>query len=222
MSRVLNVAIVILAGTMSLGSFGQTPQAPAENTTVPQSARRNSVASVLDRMTRRLNLSGEQREQITPVLQDEQQQARAIRQDTSLTPEQRRGKLWQLRDSTRAQVESLLTPEQVARMARPRGRPGMGGQAMARMARRLNLTDDQKAKIKPLLSSQHEQVKAVRSDKSLTTTQKQDRIGEIRKSTHQQVVALLTPEQQERLKEMRGNRHRGGEAIQAPTAQPEP
>ncbi len=167
-----------------------------------------------------LNLSEDQRSRIEPILQDEMQQAKAIRQDTSLTPEQKRGKMLQLRDSSRAQVEALMTPEQVARLPR-RGT----GRRMAKMAQRLNLTPDQKAKMKPLLLDQHKQVQAVRADASLTPEQKQGKIREIRKSTHQQVMALLTPEQQQQLKEMRGRWGRGaghGMGQQPPSAQPQP
>lgn len=175
----------------------------------------------LDRMSHMLNLSEDQKSQIEPILQDEVQQAQAIRQDASLTPEQKRGKMLQLRDSSRARVEAVLTPEQVARMPR-RG----AGRRMARMAQRLNLTADQKAKMKPLMVGQHKQVQAVRADASLTPEQKQDKIREIRTSTHRQVMALLTPEQQQQLKQMRG-RWRGhgaghGMGQQPSSAQPQP
>lgn len=211
MNKGRNLLLIFTAGMLSLAAFGQTQQAPANNqsTSAPATSKRDPVATRVGQMSRRLNLTEEQKAQITPVLQDQLQQERAIRQNKSLTPQQRIGQLRQLRDSSRAQVEALLTPEQVAKMPRP-GAP----RAMARMAQRLNLTADQKSKIRPLFADQHKQVQAVQSDAALTPQQRQEKVREIRKATQQQVMAVLTPEQQQQMKQMRRWRQRNGTGNQ--------
>lgn len=223
MSRARYIVVLLTATLVSLAASGQASQAPANeqsNSATSAQDTRDRVATHLDRMARRLNLTEEQKAQITPILQDQVAQARAIRHDASLTPEQKRGKLRLLRDSSRAEVESVLTPEQVARMPRPGAARGM-----ARIARRLDLSAEQKAKIRPLLVQQHKEVRAIREDSALSAQQKKERVREVRKSTHQQILALLTPQQQQELKDMRGRWHErrhGRNSNQAPETPSQP
>ncbi len=181
-----------------------------------------------ERMAQELNLTDQQKTQIQNIFQTQRQQAQAIRQDASLTPEQRQDKLKQLRESTHQQITGVLTPEQqqkfqqlraqhqgMGRGRMGRGEAGPGG--MGPLAR-LNLTSDQKAKIQPILQSQHQQVQAVRQDSSLTPEQKQAKIRDIRKTTRTQIDALLTPDQQQQLQQMW--QHRGPHGQQGPPPSP--
>lgn len=71
------------------------------------------------------------------------------------------------------------------------------------LGQQLNLTDDQKEKLKPILQDQHKQMKAVRDDTSLTQDQKHEKMKQIHESTHTQIQAILTPEQQEKFKQLK-------------------
>src|SRR5579864_5588384 len=71
------------------------------------------------------------------------------------------------------------------------------------LSEKLNLTEDQKAKLKPVLQDQAQQMKAVRDDTSLTPEQKAAKKKAIHETTHDQINAVLTPEQQEKFKEMK-------------------
>lgn len=84
-----------------------------------------------------------------------------------------------------------------------RGRHGdrkMDPQArLDRMSKALNLTDDQKAKIKPILDNEQQQMQALKSD---TSTAKQDRRAkamEIHKNTMDQIRPILNSDQQAKL-----------------------
>jgi Spy/CpxP family protein refolding chaperone len=66
----------------------------------------------LGHLTRRLNLTQEQQASLKPIFADEAKQIEALRQDTSLTLEQRRAKIHELRQNTNSQITSVLTPEQ--------------------------------------------------------------------------------------------------------------
>lgn len=79
-----------------------------------------------------LNLTQQQKEQIKPIFQSTRQQMQALRNDTSLTPEQRHQKLQEIRQNQQAQLKSILTPEQIEQlqqMRQHRGRRGQGGQS---------------------------------------------------------------------------------------------
>jgi Spy/CpxP family protein refolding chaperone len=67
----------------------------------------------------------------------------------------------------------------------------------------LNLTADQQAAIKSIHENFRQQAQAIKNDSSLTPNQKKAKFKELRKSTHEQMMAKLTPEQQQKLKQLR-------------------
>ncbi|HEY7616894.1 MAG TPA: hypothetical protein VH744_08830 [Terriglobales bacterium] len=66
------------------------------------------------------------------------------------------------------------------------------------MAKELNLTADQQAKLKPILEDQQKQIEAVWQDTSLSDEAKKAKKTEIKSSTNTQIKALLSTEQQEK------------------------
>lgn len=90
-------------------------------------------------------------------------------------------------------------------------RPGVE-QRLQRLSQELNLDDQQKAKIKPILEAEHKQMEALRSDSSLSPEDRRAKFREIHENTLKQMNPILTPEQQEKFAAMRKKRmeHRGG------------
>lgn len=80
-------------------------------------------------------------------------------------------------------------------------------QRLDRLSQKLNLTDDQKAQIKPLLEDQHRQMMALREDTSLSREQKRAKFQEIRKQTFEKMNPILSPEQQKQFQQMQQMRH---------------
>jgi protein CpxP len=76
-------------------------------------------------------------------------------------------------------------------------------QRLQHISTELNLTDDQKAKIKPLLQEEVSQLKTLRSDTSLSPDQRQAKAKEIHQTYSSQIQAVLTPEQQKKWAEMK-------------------
>jgi len=78
----------------------------------------------------------------------------------------------------------------------------------------LNLTTDQKAKMKEIQQSSKEQRDAIRNDASLTPEQKMAKMKDLRKSQSEKVNSILTPDQQAKRKasmeKMRSNRRMHG------------
>lgn len=94
----------------------------------------------------------------------------------------------------------------------PAGAPDHKGHHMDRLkelAEKLGLTEDQKAKIKPILQDEMQAMKALRDDTSLDKDAKHQKMMAIRKSHADQILAILTPEQQAKFKAMR-EQHRKG------------
>lgn len=236
--------MAVVGGTILFGLSAlaqQTPtdaqNAPAQTQNVPagKMKARDNIAMRIQRMSQHLNLTEDQKSKITPILQSQMEQARSIRQDTSLTPDQRRAKMKELRESTRSQIEPILTPEQREKMenfAQRRkemrgGREmGMGSaRQMDRLSQKLNLTDEQKSKLQPLFEEHRKQMQSLWQDTSLTPEQRREKAKELRQANHQQMLAILTPEQQQKLQQMRADRphrrHGYGQGM-GPDVQPAP
>jgi Spy/CpxP family protein refolding chaperone len=195
---------LFLAATMA----AQTELAPSDNA-VPAPHKMMRDHGGFEQMAQQLNLTDQQKTQIQGFRKAGHEQAQSIRQDTSLTQEQKRDKFRELRASTHQQVLGVLTPEQQQQMKQFREQHrGMGaGLGYGPMAK-LNLTDDQRAKIQPILQSSRQQAEAVRNDTTLTPDQKHAKMREIHQGAMTQMNSLLTPEQQQQLQQMR--QHRGG------------
>ena len=215
------ISIALLSLLLAAAMVAQTAPAPSDNTPAAPHPMMSRNHGGWERMAQQLNLTDQQKTQIQNFTQAARQQALSIKQDTSLTPEQKRDKFKQLRASTHQQVLGVLTPEQQQQMKQLRSQyAGMGngkGAGMGPLAK-LNLTQDQRAKIGPIMQSVRQQAQAVRNDTTLTPQQKRAKMRDIHQGAMTQLNSLLTPEQQQQWQEMR--QHRGPGGKQGPPPAP--
>jgi Spy/CpxP family protein refolding chaperone len=97
----------------------------------------------------------------------------------------------------------------------PNGRPGRGGNVENRLenlSKQLNLTNEQKEKIRPLLKHEMERIREIRNNTSLTQAEARRRMQTVRKNTNQHIAEILTPEQKKQWRQMRPERRGGGES----------
>ena len=66
----------------------------------------------LQHMTQMLNLTSDQQTKIKPILENESQQMQALRADTSMTREDKFGKMRSIRETTNSQITPILTTAQ--------------------------------------------------------------------------------------------------------------
>lgn len=74
------------------------------------------------------------------------------------------------------------------------------------MMQELNLSVDQKAKMKALHEDLHQQRNAIQNDTTLSLDQKKEKMKELHKTQMQKMNLILTPEQQAKLKTFREQR----------------
>jgi protein CpxP len=98
-------------------------------------------------------------------------------------------------------------------------RPDRAEQRLKRLSKKVNLTDDQKEKIRPILQNEEKQSAELDSDTTLTPQQKHKKTREIRMASRSQIDEILTPEQKEQLPSHRANA--GGHHHQKPGAVPQ-
>jgi len=93
-----------------------------------------------------------------------------------------------------AAQEAGGAPPSAQQAPRPRGRVE---RQLQRMTETLNLTDDQVAKIRPILQNRNQQLKDLRGDSSLPQGEARAKAAAIRRSAREQIDQILTPEQRE-------------------------
>ncbi len=97
--------------------------------------------------------------------------------------------------------------------APPGGGRGMrGGPTLDQLATALSLTDDQKAKVKPILDARDQKVKDLRADTSLSQDDRRTKMQSIRQETSDALKAVLTADQFTKYQQLtqRGRRPGGG------------
>jgi Spy/CpxP family protein refolding chaperone len=85
------------------------------------------------------------------------------------------------------------------------------------MLANLNLTDDQKAQIKQIYEGMRSKAEAVKNDSSLSADQKEAKIRDLRRDTHEQVKKVLTPDQRKQFEENMRD-HRDSKQQQPPAS----
>ena len=70
------------------------------------------------------------------------------------------------------------------------------------LTQNLNLTNDQREKLRPIITDEGEQLHLVRINERMTPDQKRTKVVEIREAFAPKIAAELTPEQQEKWKKL--------------------
>jgi Spy/CpxP family protein refolding chaperone len=89
---------------------GATTADAADQPTAP--APQGEVATKLQEIAERLELTEEQKTQIAPILQKEIADLKVLRDDTSMRRGQKARRLQEISDTAGGQIRALLTPEQ--------------------------------------------------------------------------------------------------------------
>ena len=123
MSRFGKLLIAALLFT-GFSAFAQDSNQPASASpgAKPDHMRGDRVEQKLKRLSKRLNLTADQKEKLRPVLQDEEQQLKSLEDDNSMTLQQKHRKTREIRMSVRSQMDAILTPEQKDKLQSERPR----------------------------------------------------------------------------------------------------
>ena len=112
------VAASLIAGASAF-SFGQesqpATQAPSASSSDKQGHGKHGKqdpAERVQKLSKKLNLSSEQQTKVQGILESQQQQMQSLRQDTSLSAQDRKAKAADLRQSTSSQIRAVLNADQ--------------------------------------------------------------------------------------------------------------
>lgn len=110
------IVLILLAAGLTFAQTSQEQQAPTPDKHAGMHHHAESVDQLLQTLSQKLNLSDDQKANIKPILQDQMQQMKAVRTDSSLSEEQKRAKIKSIHDSSHDRINAVLTPEQQAKL----------------------------------------------------------------------------------------------------------
>jgi Spy/CpxP family protein refolding chaperone len=110
-STALALAFALLIALTGLRIAAQTDASSLDPET------KAKVQEKLQQISTELNLTDAQKTQLKPILQSEVQQLQAVKNDTSLSSDQKQAKANDIRQSYKSQMSNILTPEQQKKWA---------------------------------------------------------------------------------------------------------
>jgi Spy/CpxP family protein refolding chaperone len=122
--------------------------------------------------------------------------------------------------SQSAPAQAAPAPPSSTQQSAPSTASPNSAQAQANEDNPLNLTDDQKAKLRPIIADENQQMEALRNDNSMSQAQKIDKANQIRAQASPKIKAVLTPEQLQKLAQLQQDRARQQQQESQPGAPP--
>ena len=199
MNRQTLTALAAVASTLSL----QPLASAADNKEAARPAGGDRLAAVRERMqdtARELDLTPEQKEKLQAIVREKMEKLRDLRQDTSLSPQEKREKFQAAREEITAEVKKVLTTEQFEKWKAKQGQPAAAGaeRPLAKLEgaiKELNLTDDQKEQLKPLYQEQMEKLRELHQDNSLSMPEKLEKLKALQKEIAPKLKKVMDAEQ---------------------------
>lgn len=151
-----------------------------------------------------MNLTPEQKSKMKELRQNNKSQMDAIKNDATLTQDQKKEKIQTLRKSEKQNMGQVLTEEQKSKLreAHEKGKNADFIYKEKRM-KDLGLNADQKMKMKEMRTDSKQQMEAIKNDPSLTQDQRKQKTKELHQNQQKEMNNLLTADQKAKMKSER-------------------
>jgi len=159
-------------------------------------------------MMKELNLSTDQKAQLKSSHESYKQQLGELNKNEAITVKESRDRKDALRKWQKEKMMAILTPAQKIKLEQIKNNRQARHEAMAakrldKMKAKLNLSDEQVAKISTAKQAEHEQFKAITQNDNLSRLQKKDQVMALREQNKNNFKSILTPEQISKMEEMK-------------------
>lgn len=178
----------------------------------PHNGDRFDVEKKVEKMTERLELDEQQAAKIRTIMKRSKADIDAVRASDEERSEKRK-EMRAIRESTRAEVEAVLTPAQLDKAREHRAtmkkrhqkmRKRHGARGMRGLKKKLDLSDDQVAQIREVRKEAKSDMRAiVKDDFDGDRAAAADKLRERREQMVSDIEGLLTPDQVTRFAELR-------------------
>jgi len=109
------VRFLIAAFAFAVLSLPALAQAPNSGESGGRHHGMPTVEERVQHLTKKLNLTDDQQTKVKSILENQQSEANSLRQDTSLSQQDRRAKFMQIHQTTQQSIRDVLTDEQKAK-----------------------------------------------------------------------------------------------------------
>ena len=181
------------------------PNAPKpkveKNQPIPDEQIKQRIDEHIQQLNEKLNLTKKQKKAVRRVLENEAKEIQALRSDQSPSTSPKNEKIQSLRQNTNDKINKILTLDQQKKFAQLKEQTQadilqkLTSQQLDRLDKELNLTEDQKNTIGPILENNLKELRAVIDSNSLTDAQKPEKIKAVHQLTKEQINKILTPDQ---------------------------
>lgn len=174
-----------------------------------------TIDQKVDRLKTSLDMTEEQTADLQVILQNAEKQSKNIRELNRDDAEAIKVAMADLDEETDQQIRNILTPEQQKKYEKVKGSvPPMSGimdREITDFKERLKLTDEQVARIEPILTSSREQMQQLREDSSGDRKQMRSQMQSIIQERDKKIETVLTePQKQEYQKYVQERRQEWG------------
>lgn len=122
---ILIAALLVAAVAVPTLRAQDNPDRP-EGAPARREQMREQMRERLQMMAQELGLTDAQKAQVRDIMQQSFEEGKALRDDTTLTPEQKREKGMAIRKGVEEKIDAILTPEQLAKKKEMRAAHGGG------------------------------------------------------------------------------------------------
>ncbi|HMH33115.1 MAG TPA: hypothetical protein VK543_08785 [Puia sp.] len=162
-------------------------------------------------LSKTLNFSDQQKQQLKEMRQDFRKKMADLNKNENITVKEMRDRKAALIRDQKTAFQNLLTPEQKNKLDDIRKnmaqkRQDMASRRIDKMKEKLNLSEEQTARIKTLDARFRENLKKNKDNTSLDRTAKKEAFIEMFKQHKEELQGILTPEQLNKLQEWKKER----------------
>lgn len=214
--------------TLAAGAFLFTPASRAADEPKPAAATDagDRVANLLKSARAKLdelNPTAEQKTKFDEIFANAETDLKKTFADAaSLQPEERRQKMQEFMSALKDKIAATLTPEQKTKFDQMQfglaagGNRGQLGERLKETLEKLDLTDDQKAKVKPIMEDARKKMEELRAEaQSGDRAKVREKAMEVMQDVRTKLQDVLTPDQQQKFREMMQQARPGAAARKA-------
>lgn len=184
------IACLLFAGTFVL-------TAAAQNTSAKKAHKHHHHNWMA---MKELNLSDNQKQNLKANNKNYKMQLSALNKNENITVKEARDQRYALRKDRQAKMMGILTPDQQNKLIqlkndRQAKREAITAKKMDKMKSRLNLSDDQVAKINAGRAAAHNQIKQIRANNQLSRTEMKEQMMAVKTQHKEDFKSILTADQ---------------------------
>ncbi len=197
--------LLVFAALAGVFSLQPVVVAESEAAKTKPGDRLGGLREQMQETAKELNLTEEQKQKLQAIIRERMEKLRELRQDNSLSREQKMEKFKAARDEIAGEVKNVLSPDQFEKWKAKQGQlfggaapAPAGGSSGARLQdaiKAFNLTDAQKEQLKPVYEEQFEKLRDLRQDTSLSMAQKMEKLKAAQQAITPKLKEVLDAEQ---------------------------